>query len=225
VEPAKQRGSLVDRLIAVVVASAVRALRATLRYVREGEDVLGQTLASGSAGIICGWHELFLIACCDRWQGDGYVMISQSRDGERVTRVAERLGWRVVRGSSSRGGARALLQMVRVLRAPVMVGHFVDGPRGPRREVKPGVVLMAQRSGAVLIPTVYSTRWKWCAPSWDRSQIPLPFARIVRRHLPARCVPADLDADGAEALCRELHQELTRATEELDAELLGQPAP
>jgi lysophospholipid acyltransferase (LPLAT)-like uncharacterized protein len=193
--------------------------------VHEGEDVLGQTLASGSAAVICGWHELFLIACCDLWHYDPYVMISQSRDGERVTRVAERLRWRVIRGSSSRGGARALLQMVRVLREPVLVGHLVDGPRGPRRELKPGLVLMAQRSGAVLVPTVYSTRWKWCAPSWDRLQIPLPFARIVRRHLPPRCVPANLAPEEAEALRRDLHAELIRATEALDRELLGQPAP
>jgi len=223
-EPAKQRGSLVERAITVVVAWAVRALGATLRYVHEGEDEVAQALASESAAIVYGWHELLLIACCDRWQRDRYVMISQSRDGERVTRVAERLRWRVIRGSSSRGGARALLEMVRVLREPVMVGHFVDGPRGPRRELKAGLVLMAQRSGAVLVPTVYSTRWKWCAPSWDRTKIPLPFARIVRRHLPARCVPADLDAEAAEALRRELHQELIRATAELDSELLGQSA-
>ncbi|HTO70750.1 MAG TPA: lysophospholipid acyltransferase family protein [Myxococcota bacterium] len=224
-EPAKYRPSLVERAIAVVVAWLVRALGATLRYEHEGGDVLGELLSSGNAAIIFGWHELVLIACCDLTHYAPYVMVSQSRDGERATRVAEKLRWHVVRGSSSRGGARGLLQMLRALREPVLVGHLVDGPRGPRRELKPGLVAMAQRSGAAIVPTVYGTRWKWCAPSWDRLQIPLPFARIVRRHLPARCVPADLDAAGAEKLRVELQAELTRAYEELDRELLGQPAP
>jgi lysophospholipid acyltransferase (LPLAT)-like uncharacterized protein len=225
VEPGNQRTSFFERALIVVVAWVVRALAATLRFVHEGSDVIGETLASGNAAIVLGWHELFLIASCDSWHHDRYVMISQSRDGERVTRVATRLGWHVVRGSSSRGGAKALLQILRVLRDPVFVGHFGDGPRGPRRELKAGVVLMAQRSGAVLIPSLYVTRWKWCAPTWDRLQVPLPFARIVRRHLPARCVRPDLDAEGIEALRRDLHAELTAATVELERELLGQPAP
>jgi lysophospholipid acyltransferase (LPLAT)-like uncharacterized protein len=69
---------------------------------------------------------------------------------------------------------RALLQMVRLLRGPVVCCHVVDGPRGPRGEVKPGLLLMAQRSGAVLIPVLYATRQKWVAGSWDRMQVPKP---------------------------------------------------
>lgn len=226
-EPAKERVSLFERALTVVAAWFIRALGATLRFECEGGDAVRETLASGSSAIIFGWHELFLIACCDLRRLHPYIMISQSRDGSRITRVAERVGWRAVRGSSSRGGARALLQMVRALddAEPVLAGHLVDGPRGPRREMKPGVVLMAQRSGAVLIPSVYATRHKWCAPSWDRLQVPLPFSRVVRRDLPARCVPKHLDAEEAEKLRVELHEELTRATNALEAEICGQPAP
>jgi hypothetical protein len=225
VEPAKQRGSIVERVLIVVAAWFVRALGATLRFEHEGDDVVGETLASGNAAIVFGWHEVLLIACCDLRHKKPYIMISHSRDGERITRVVERVGWRVIRGSSSRGGARALLQMVRVLREPVLAGHLVDGPRGPRRELKPGVIVMAQRSRAVLVPTVYATRHKWTAPSWDRLQVPLPFARVVRRYLPARCVPDNLDSAQAEKLRIELHDELTSASLALEAELAGQLAP
>ncbi|HTO51886.1 MAG TPA: lysophospholipid acyltransferase family protein [Myxococcota bacterium] len=221
-------------MLASIVAMAVRLLGATLRFEYEDNDVVADTLASGSATIIYGWHEMFLIACCDLRHYRPYIMISQSRDGGRVTRVAEKVGWRVVRGSSSRGGAKALLQMVRVLKEPddarvgcprgsaVLAGHLVDGPRGPRHELKPGVVAMAQRSRAVLVPSMYATRRKWRAPSWDRLQVPLPFSRIVRRDLPARCVREDLDAAEVEKLRSELHDELVRECAAFEAEVGGQ---
>jgi len=222
---ASNQPNFLEKILTIAAAWFIRALGATLRFEHEGDDVIGETLASGNSAIVFGWHELLLIACCDLRHYNPYIMISESRDGERITRVVERVGWRVIRGSSSRGGARALLQMVRSLREPVLAGHLVDGPRGPRREMKPGVILMAQRSRAVLIPTVYATRHKWCAPSWDRLQVPLPFSRIVRRQLPARCVPEKLDGAEGEKLRIELHDELTRASAALEAELSGQPAP
>lgn len=222
VESVERRASISERVLAFVVAWVVRLLGATLRFDHEDNDVVEQTLAEGSAAIIFGWHEMFLIACCDLRHYRPYIMISQSRDGERVTRVAEQVGWRVVRGSSSRGGARALLQMVRVLREPVLAGHLVDGPRGPRRSMTAGVVAMAQRSGAVLIPAMYATRRKWRAPSWDRLQVPLPFSRIVRRDLPPRCVRADLDDAEVEKLRAELHDELSRECAAFEAEQCGQ---
>jgi lysophospholipid acyltransferase (LPLAT)-like uncharacterized protein len=216
-------------MLASVVAGLVRLLGATLRFDYEDNDVVGETLASGSATIVFGWHEMFLIACCDLRHYRPYIMISQSRDGGRVTRVAEKVGWRVVRGSSSRGGAKALLQMVRVLKGggegaghPILAGHLVDGPRGPRHEMKPGVVAMAQRSRAVLVPSMYGTRRKWRTPSWDRLQVPLPFSRIVRRDLPARCVREDLDAEELEKLRGELHDELSQACAAFEAEIGGQ---
>jgi lysophospholipid acyltransferase (LPLAT)-like uncharacterized protein len=218
----EDRPSIGERVLGSIVAMAVRLLGATLRFDYEDNDVVADTLASGSATIIYGWHEMFLIACCDLGHYRPYIMISQSRDGGRVTRVAEKLGWHVVRGSSSRGGAKALLQMVRVLKDPVLAGHLVDGPRGPRRELKPGVVAMAQRSRAVLVPSMYVVRRKWSAPTWDRLQVPLPFTRIVRRDLPARCVREDLDAAEVEKLRSELHDELVRECAAFEAELGGQ---
>lgn len=217
--------SFPQRVLIVLVAWLIRALGATLRFEYDGGDAVTETLASGSAALIVGWHEFFLIACCDMRHLRPYIMVSQSRDGERITRVAERLGWNVVRGSSSRGGAKALLQMVRVLREPVLAGHLVDGPKGPRRQMKPGVILMAQRSQAVLIPSLYTVRHKWCVPSWDRLQVPYPFARVVRHDLPARCVSLHLTVEEANQLHEELQAELTRATDAFEAELAGKPAP
>jgi len=225
VESVEDLGGFFARSLAVVAAWVVRLLGATLRFDYEDNDVVAETLATGSATVIFGFHEMVLIACCDLGHYRPYIMVSRSRDGRRITTVAERLGWRVVPGSSSRGGARALLQMIRILREPVLGGVLVDGPRGPRREVKPGVVAMAQRSGAVLIPSMYVTRTKWCAPSWDRLQVPLPFSRIVRRDLPARCVRRDLDEAEVEKLRAELQDELARECAAFEAEHMGKSAP
>lgn len=220
------RPSFLERAVFTVVAWVIRALGATFRHRIDGEEVIDETLAAGSSVILFTWHELFLVAAaCDLRHHHPAIMISRSRDGERIARVAEKIGIPTVRGSSSRGGARALLEMVRALREPMSVAHFVDGPRGPRHDVKPGLVAMAQRSRAPLVPVAFAISRKWTAPSWDRHQVPLPFARVAIRLLPARCVPADLDEAEAKALSKELGDELERACAALESELSGQSAP
>jgi hypothetical protein len=105
----------------------------------------------------------------------------------------------------------------------VVCCHLVDGPRGPRGEVKPGLILMAQRSGAALIPLLYATRHKWLAGSWDRMQVPLPFGRVVARFLAPREVPRELTPEAAEALRLEIERELLGEEARLEAEVAGQP--
>jgi len=224
VERAQDRIDLRERALTVVAGAALRLLGRTLRFRREGEAELLETLATGCPVLMCGWHEHLTLGSCDLAHYGPTIMISQSRDGDRVTRIAESVGWRVVRGSSSRGGARALLQLVRFLEGGGFACHLVDGPRGPRHELKPGLLMMAQRSRATLIPAVYAAKWHWRPHSWDRQVIPLPFTRAAVRYLPARCVPANLDAASVEALTRELGREMLDAGEQLEAELAGQRA-
>jgi hypothetical protein len=224
VDRADNRASLADRALTSVVGWMIRILGRTLRFRREGEAALLETLKSGGPVIVFGWHEFLLMGCCDLAHYGPTIMISQSRDGDRVTRIAESVGWRVVRGSSSRGGARALLQVVRVLEAGGFACHLVDGPRGPRHELKPGLLMMAQRSGATLFPAVYAARWSWRPHSWDRQLIPFPFSLAAARYLPPRCVPANLDAASVETLRLELEREVLQAGAELEARLSGQLA-
>ena len=221
-EESGERPSLVERALPALAGGLLRAIGATLRIQRDGDEHLAAVLASGRPAILYGWHGNLLVGACDLGHHRPYVMISQSRDGERIARTVEHVGFVPVRGSSSRGGARALLQMVRVLRGAVVCCHLVDGPRGPRGEIKPGLILLAQRSGAALIPIVYAVSRKWVAKSWDRMVVPLPFARVLARRLPARYVARDLDEAGAEALRVELEAELLREQARIDAEFAGQ---
>jgi lysophospholipid acyltransferase (LPLAT)-like uncharacterized protein len=224
VDAARNRGSFAERALTSVVGWMIRILGMTLRFRREGEAELLETLRANSPVIVFGWHEFLTLGCCDLAHYGPTIMISQSRDGDRVTRIAESVGWHVVRGSSSRGGARALLQVVRVLEAGGFACHLVDGPRGPRHELKPGLLMMAQRSGATLFPTAYAASWSWRPNSWDRQLVPLPFSRVAVRYLPPRCVAPNLDAESVELLRVELERELVETGADLEALLANQPA-
>jgi lysophospholipid acyltransferase (LPLAT)-like uncharacterized protein len=125
------------------------------------------------------WHEVLLPLL---WQhrGQGVVIVvSENRDGQYLSDFARILGYRSVRGSSSRGAARALLGAVRELQSGHSVAFTPDGPRGPRRELKPGVVAAAQRGGAVILPVHARADRAWRLNSWDRFLIPKPGARVT----------------------------------------------
>jgi lysophospholipid acyltransferase (LPLAT)-like uncharacterized protein len=104
--------------------------------------------------------------------------VSEARDGQYLSDLAASLGYRAVRGSSTRGGARALLGAVRELKAGRSIAFTPDGPRGPRRELKPGVVAAAQRGQGVIMPIHAQADRAWRLHSWDRFMIPKPLARV-----------------------------------------------
>lgn len=219
----RTRPPLFERALTFLAGNLLRLVGRTLRVRHEGESHLDGALAAGRPAILYGLHGHLLIGACDLGRHRPYVMISESRDGERIARTVEWVGFRPIRGSSSRGGVRALLQIVRLLRGPVVACHLVDGPRGPRGEVKPGLILMAQRSGAALVPVLYAMRWKLRVGSWDRMQIPMPFGRVVARFLAPRDVPRDLTPEAAEALRLEIERDLAREELRLEAEVTSQP--
>src|SRR5262245_57532897 len=214
-----RRTGFAERALISAVGFAIRLLGTTLRFRREGESELLETLAAKTPVLVFGWHEYLTIGSCDLAHYGPAIMISQSRDGDRVSRIAASVGWQVIRGSSSRGGARALLQVVRFLEQGGFACHLIDGPRGPRHPMKPGLLLMAQRSRATVFPAVFGAKWHWRPNSWDRQIIPLPFSRAAVRYLPARCVRPDLDPPSVEALTRELEREMVDAYAQLEAEL------
>jgi lysophospholipid acyltransferase (LPLAT)-like uncharacterized protein len=125
------------------------------------------------------WHEALLpLLWHHRRQGIA-IVVSENRDGQYLADFALKLGYRAVRGSSSRGAARALLGAVRELQAGRSVAFTPDGPRGPRRALKPGVVAAAQRGGGVIVPIHARADRAWRLDSWDRFLIPKPAARVT----------------------------------------------
>lgn len=144
------------------------------------------------------------------------IMISRSRDGEFIASVINMLGWHAIRGSSSRGGQAALLQLKKRSLEGYRIGHIVDGPRGPFGVVKPGIIVMAQVTRLAIVPTITSPERFWQANSWDRFMIPKPFTRIIIRFDEPFYVPPDLDNDRFEEKRAALEDRLRGLYEETD---------
>ncbi len=151
-----------------------------------------------SREIYCFWHQCVL-ACTYYYRSTGAtILISQSFDGELITRVLECFGYAAVRGSSSRGGAQALRGLQAVLNANRPAIFTADGPRGPIHRAKNGPIKLAQMTGAPIGCFHLQPERCWTLRSWDRFQIPKPFTRIVVSWGPWLRVPAD-EAAMAEA--------------------------
>jgi len=125
------------------------------------------------------WHEALLPLLWQHRAQAIAIVVSAARDGQYLADFAVSLGYRTVRGSSTRGAARALLGAVRELQEGHAVAFTPDGPRGPRRELKPGVVAAAQRGHATVVPLHAEADRAWRLHSWDRFMIPKPGARIT----------------------------------------------
>lgn len=125
------------------------------------------------------WHrDLLPIAWYMRGQRVG-ILVSQHFDGEWITQAAQRMGYIVFRGSSTRGGLSALAEMAQAVRSGLPVAFTADGPRGPRFVAKPGPVLLARMTGAPLYAIHAQLPRAWVLHSWDRFQIPHPFSRMI----------------------------------------------
>lgn len=164
--------------LARVGAWFVRLLGWTWRIRVSNDDVVRRLRATRQPIVFSLWHA-HILPLLYHHRGEGVVvMISEHADGELVARVAERLGFGTVRGSTSRGAARALLEAARVVREGHDLAITPDGPRGPARSIAPGLAVLAQRTGAPVIGVAVRARSAWRLKSWDAFMIPRPFARI-----------------------------------------------
>jgi len=161
-----------------VTVPAVRVLATSWRITVAHEERWLALREAKRPHVFLLWHET-LLPLLWRHRNQGVtIVVSEARDGQYLADLAAALGYRTVRGSSTRGGARALLGAVRVLQAAGAVAFTPDGPRGPRRELKPGVVAAAQRGGGVIVPIHAEADRSWRLHSWDRFMIPKPLARV-----------------------------------------------
>ncbi len=157
----------------------IRTIGVTLRWNVEGLENLSSIQAAGKNTIYAFWHgRIFMGTYFFRSRGI-VVMTSQNRDGEYIARVIRRFGYGAARGSSTRGGKRALVEMIRELRMKHDVAFTIDGPTGPRYIAKPGAVWIASKTGNPIFPFHMSPERKWTLKSWDQFQIPKPFTRVL----------------------------------------------
>jgi len=206
-----------QRLAAWVLTTVGRAVIATLRYrwVDPTDYLSGR---DATPMIYCLWHNrlavvlpLYANDIRPRNRAAGLAaLVSASRDGAFLAAVMECFGIEPVRGSSSRRGPRALLELTNWAEKRYNLAITPDGPRGPAGVVQGGVMVLAQATGLPILPFSYSARWKIRLNSWDRFMIPLPFSRCEMRLGTPLHVPADATDEQRETLRLQLETALNR---------------
>jgi lysophospholipid acyltransferase (LPLAT)-like uncharacterized protein len=156
----------------------VRALGWTWRIRVTHDDAVRRARVDGRPIVFTLWHGQLLPLLYQHRRENVTVLISEHGDGEIIARIATGLGYRTVRGSTSRGAARALIESARVIGGGGDLAITPDGPRGPARSFAPGVAVVAQRTGALVIGAAVSAHPAWRSRSWDRFMVPAPFARV-----------------------------------------------
>jgi lysophospholipid acyltransferase (LPLAT)-like uncharacterized protein len=222
------RASRMKRVEAVAMSiigyRLVAALGATLKWRTVGLERFDEITRAGRQPIMAFWHGRILPATYYFRRRGIVVITSENFDGEWIAGIIERFGYRTARGSTSRGGPKALLQLTRNLAAGRPAGFTVDGPRGPARVVQPGAVWLAKASGQPVLPFHLEADRHWTLNSWDRTQIPKPFATVALAVGEPFDVPADADDRAIEAARAKLEARL-HDLEQQAAALLAAPDP
>lgn len=206
-----------------VVATLLRGWFATCRLRVRGRERMDAVLRENGAAIAVFWHYSFLYIFYHLRAYSAAVMVSSSRDGEYIARLAERFHHLPVRGSSNQRGFRALREMVEQMRRGSSAGIVADGSQGPARRAQSGAILMASKSGRPILPMAWATDRSIAINSWDRTLIPKPFATIVLHHGEPLFVPTPVSHAEVEVFRQELETRLNTLYDEVWAEV-GLPA-
>ena len=196
----------------------LRGLFATLRAEYVQRQLEHQVMNSGSPILFTFWHGrmLYFLKLYEYLGSRVTILVSHSRDGEFLAQLLESFGLHTTRGSSSQGGARGLLAVVSKVRTGMDACFTPDGPRGPRYRAQPGLVVVAKRTGAAILPMTFGASRKRVLATWDAFLLPLPFSRVVVVYGEPIYVPANASASDLEVKRREVQASLRRITETAD---------
>lgn len=209
------RRSLGLRVVGWLGPFALRRLRRSWKTERLHPE-RWESVGAGERGVLLAlWHGRMVCGMADHSDRAYTVLVSQSRDGDISEKLLRRFGYRVIRGSSSRGGASAARAMLGELEQGGVLVITPDGPRGPRHSTNPGLAWMARETGFPVLPLGFACDKAWRLSSWDRFTIPGFGARVVLSYGEPVRVAADADAVSLERATREIRERL------IEAETLG----
>jgi lysophospholipid acyltransferase (LPLAT)-like uncharacterized protein len=228
VVPGSRRFTLRQRIVLRIIIAAgywfIRLIGPTLRVCVSREEGAQQSV--GQRPLVHNfWHPSIIPATYLFRDAGIRVMSSNSYDGEYMGRIIHRFGFVAVKGSSSRNAVRALLGLRRALQQGWAVAFSIDGPRGPRYQVKPGPVALARSSGVPLSTFHIAVKNAWVLNTWDRLIIPKPFSRILMRFGKLIPVPAEASEEDLERYQQELQDSLDRICEFAEANVRKVGAP
>ena len=206
------RSSRVKRWEAAAIAAlgypVIALLGATLRWRAEGLEHLDAVTKSGQQPVLAFWHGRILPATYYFRRRGIVVITSENFDGEWIANIIERFGYGTARGSTSRGARKALLQLTRDMAAGKAAAFTIDGPRGPARVAQAGAVWLSKATGNPVVPFHIETSRYWTLDSWDRTQIPKPFATAALVVGAPFTVASDADARAIEIARVALEEQL-----------------
>jgi len=209
-------------LISTLGYRLVQLLGCTLRWKTEGLEHFDAIVAGGRQPVMAFWHGRILPATYYFRRRGIVVITSENFDGEWIAGIIERFGYGTARGSTSRGGRKAILQLVRDLAAGKPAGFTLDGPRGPARVAQPGAVWLSKATGNPVLPFHLEASRHWTLNSWDRTQIPRPFSTVAIAMGEPFDVPCGAD-DAALESARAMLEERLRVLEARALTLLSSP--
>jgi lysophospholipid acyltransferase (LPLAT)-like uncharacterized protein len=223
---ARGRRAFLQRLVplgAWLIAAVLFLLKWTTRKTLVNDDGLYARWRAGERLIVAFWHEQLVLMPCFGWWPRVCIMISQHRDGELIARAVRPLGIEAVRGSSTRGGRGALRKILQAYAEGASLAWTPDGPRGPRRIAKTGVIHTARATGARIVPVGAAARWQRRLGSWDRMILPWPGSRLVFVVGRPITVAHDASPEDVEVARAALESELERVRLDADARI-GRPS-
>jgi len=193
-----------------MLAGVVKGLRLTFKV----EIVKSELIDLDKPNIYSLWHgeqfiTIMLLSKLLKIPIGGIV--STSKDGDILAACMESLDYRTIRGSSSKQGARALLQIIKMTNQGCATGFAVDGPRGPRKIIKPGIIYLAQKTGQQIVPVTYEISKKYIfKKAWDKFEVPLPWQKIIFKLGDPISVPAKTSKEQIEEMAKFLAQEMDK---------------
>lgn len=194
----------------------IRLLICTIRIIERPDNYPERLIRQGKNTIFAYWHAFMLVPAYTARNLGIKVLVSRHADGEYITRVIERLGFTTVRGSTTRGGAKALLTMIKDSAEGTAIAITPDGPKGPRFTVQPGIICLSQKTGVPIIPTSLGLTSYWELPSWDKFRIPKPFSKAALIYGEPIHIPPKLSKSEVEAFCRLLENKMREITIETE---------
>ncbi len=201
-------------IVGILGAWLIRLLALTIRIHEEPQGFTEKIPTTHA--IYTSWHCLMLIPAYVGRNKNIQVLISQHSDGEYIAQVIKRLGFGVIRGSTTRGGARAVKAMVDKIREGYPVAITPDGPRGPRCIVQPGSIYLSQKTRLPIIPTTVGLSRYWKLPSWDEFRIPKPFSRAIMMYGDPIHIPPNLTGEETEYYRLLVEKTMKEMTEKAD---------
>jgi len=204
-------------LVGVLGSIVIRFLFSTMS-IKEIPDGYSQNLErQGKRAIYAFWHAHMLLPAYVGRQRNVKVLISQHRDGEYIAQIVQRLGYSVARGSTTRGGAKALLKMIKKIKEEsISLAITPDGPKGPRFVAQSGAILLGQKTQYPIIPVMICLAKYWELPSWDRFCIPKPFSKARIFYGNPIMVPPRLEKSDVEEYRVSLERALVKLGNEAD---------